>query len=302
MYHPTVESFFSGAGLMDIGLQQAGLNIIQSNDLDKRATKAMQMNPQYFAHKIVNADIKNELVKDHPDSDVQVYTWPCKKYSAIADLHGSRTGDELFLHSFRFTALKKPEVFLIENVPGMKKFKVVMEAFTEIPDYYITIICPVDASNWLPQKRERLLIFGTKKPFTIQHPVKANRIPTINDILEKDVQIRVNKTVVARINGQYRDLPIVVDPSNENAIAPTCVAHYKKDMGTRLVKDVNYPQQLRPFTIREYARLQGVPDDYQFENKNYSYELIGNGVAVPKAKWAGLQIIKYFNSKKSFQS
>jgi len=295
MYQPTADSFFSGAGLMDIGMMQAGVNVIQSQDLDKRATKAMRLNPHYFSHKVVNADITGQLVKDQPISDIMVFTWPCKKYSTIADIHGTRTGDELFLHSFRMTAIRRPEMFIIENVPGMRKFKVVMEAFTEIPDYYITVICPVNASNWLPQNRERLLIFGTRKPFTVLHPEKADKIPTISDLLEKNVDIRINPTVIARIKGQYRDYPIIVDPSNPNSIAPTCLAHYNKDMGTRLVKDNSYPLGLRPFTIREYARLQGVPDDYIFENKNYSYELIGNGVAVPKARWAGEQAVRYFN-------
>lgn len=280
---------------MDIGLQQAGIKLVQSNDLDKRATATMQNNKHYFSHKIVNADIQTELAKDHPDCDIMVFTWPCKKYSTIADIHGARTGDELFLHAFRLNMLKNPEAFLIENVPGMKKFSLVMEAFTEIPGYYITVICPVDASNWLPQRRERLLIFGTKKPFNVSHPEKAKAIPTINQILEKDVKIRLNKSVVARIKGRYRDAPIIVDPADEKAIAPTCVAHYNKDMGTRMVKDSGYKYGLRPFTIREYARLQGVPDDYIFDDRNYSYELIGNGVAVPKANWAGQQLMKYFN-------
>ena len=295
MYYPTAESFFSGAGLMDIGLQQAGIKLVQSNDLDKRATATMLNNKHYFSHKIVNADIQTELAKDHPNCDIMVFTWPCKKYSTIADIHGTRTGDELFLHAFRLNMLKSPEAFLIENVPGMKKFPLVMEAFTEIPGYYITVVCPVDASNWLPQRRNRLLIFGTKKPFKIDHPQKANKIPTIAEILEKNVDIRVNKTVIARIKGQYRDLPIIIDPEDPNAIAPTCVAHYNKDMGTRLVKDPTYKYNARPFTIKEYARLQGVPDDYVFENRNYSYELIGNGVAVPKARWAGETLLKYFN-------
>lgn len=297
MYKPTASSYFSGAGLMDIGLMQAGVKVISSVDLDKRATAAMKLNPHYFSHTVLNADIKELLVKDQADADAMVFTWPCKKYSAIADIHGTRTGDELFLHAFRMTAIKRPEMFIIENVPGMKKFKVVMEAFTELPDYYVTVICPVDACNWLPQSRKRLLIFGTRKPFTVSHPVKADKIPTVKELLESNVEIELNPSVIARINGEYRDLPIIVDPENANAIAPTCVAHYNKDMGTRLVKDKHYKYGVRPFTIREYARLQGVPDDYIFEERNYSYELIGNGVAVPKARWAGEQVVRYFNQQ-----
>jgi DNA (cytosine-5)-methyltransferase 1 len=101
--------------------------------------------------------------------------------------------------------------------------------------------------------------------------------------------------VISRINGKYRDKPIVVDPEDIGALAPTCVAHYSKDLGTRLVKDRKSKHGLRPFSIREYARLQGVPDDYYFTDERIAYSLIGNGVAVPKARWIGSELIKYFN-------
>jgi len=292
--NPTVKSYFSGAGLMDIGLMQAGLNVIQSVDLDKRAIEAMHMNPQYFSHRIVWDDVKEMTVLDQPKSDIHVFTYPCKKYSLIGEIHGVRTGDELFTHALRHIAIEQPEMYVVENVPGMKHFRVVMEAMTKLPGYYVNIFCPIDASIWLPQKRERLILIGTKKPFSISYPENVKNRPTIKSILEKDVDIDINDSVVARINGEYRDKPIIVDPEDENSMAPTCVAHYSKDMGTRLVKDKNYPYGLRPFTSREYARLQGVPDDYVFPDRNYAYELIGNGVAVPKARWIGKQAKKYF--------
>lgn len=213
----------------------------------------------------------------------------------MADLFGARTGDDLFLHFFRHIAIEQPEMYVVENVPGMKKFQVVMEAMTKLPGYYVNIFCPLDASNWLPQKRERLILIGTKKPFNISEPKKCLSILTIKDIIEKDAEIEVNDTVIARIKGQYRDKPIIVDPENINAIAPTCVAHYAKDMGTRLVKDKNYKYGLRPFTIREYARLMGVPEDYVFTEQRIAYRIIGNGVAVPMARWIGEQAMKYFN-------
>lgn len=294
-YTPTAKSYFSGAGLMDLGLMQAGVRVIQSVDLDKRAVKTMQMNAHYYGHRILWEDVKEMTVLDQPKSDIMVFTYPCKKYSMIGEIHGVRTGDELFTHALRHIALEQPEMYMVENVPGMKHFKVVMEAMTKLPGYYINIFCPLDAKLWVPQSRERLILIGTKKPFYISAPSQAVNRPTIKSILEKDVNIQLNESVIARINGQYRDKPIVVDPDNKDSIAPTCVAHYAKDMGTRLVKDSAYKHGVRPFTIREYARLQGVPDDYILPEKNYAYELIGNGVAVPKARWMGEQAIKYFN-------
>lgn len=295
MYTPIAKSYFSGCGLMDLGLIQAGIEISQSIDLDKNATDTMKNNSHYFNHKILRRDIEDMLVLEQNSSDIIVGTYPCNHYSPIADLHDAKTGDALFLHFFRHIAIEQPEMYIVENVPGMKKFKVVMEAMTKLPGYYVNVFCPLDALNWLPQNRERLILIGTKKPFHIAPPTKSNFIPTIKSILELDVKIKVNESVVSRINGLYRDKPIIVDPENLNSIAPTCVAHYAKDMGTRLVKDNSYPYGVRPFTVREYARLQGVPDDYHFANQNYSYRLIGNGVAVPMARWIGKQAKKYFN-------
>jgi DNA (cytosine-5)-methyltransferase 1 len=186
-------------------------------------------------------------------------------------------------------------MYIVENVPGMKKFKVVMEAMTKLPDYYVHVFCPVDAANWLPQRRKRLILIGTLSNFSISSPIEAKRKSSVKDILEKNPQVEMPDYVIKRINGTYRDKPIIVDPDRPNAIAPTCVAHYSKDLSTRLVKDPKTHFGLRPFSIREYARLQGFPDDFHFENKRSSYKLIGNAVPVDMGRWAGSIVMKYFN-------
>jgi DNA (cytosine-5)-methyltransferase 1 len=267
MYIPTAKGYFSGCGGMEIGIMQAGIKLIQSLDLDPLATNCMKSNSHYFSHSVLTADIKDKTVLDQPQTDLIVGTYPCTKYSAIADIHGTRTGDDLFLHFFRHIAIEKPEMYIVENVPGMKKFKVVMEAMTKLPDYYVNIFCPVDAANWLPQRRKRLILIGTRKQFSINAPSQISNRPRLKDILEKSPQVEMPDYIIKRINGGYRDKPIVVDPDTPNAIAPTCVAHYSKDLSTRLVKDPKAEYGLRPFSVREYARLQGFPDDFRFEIK-----------------------------------
>jgi len=295
MYTPTAKGYFSGAGGMELGMLQAGVKLIQSLDIDGDSIKCMQSNSQYFGHTIIKKSITDLLVLEQPQSDIMVFTWPCTKYSAIADIHGTRTGDDLFLHGFRHIAIERPEMYVIENVPGMRKFKVVMEAITKLPDYYVNIFCPVDANNWLPQNRKRLIVIGTRKPFSISAPSKMGKPVTLKDIIESDPEITIPDYVFSRINGNYRDKPIIVDPEQPGEVAPTCVAHYSKDLGTRLVKDRKSKHGLRPFTVREYARLQGFPDDFYFENKMSSYRLIGNAVAVDVGRWCGEAAIKYFN-------
>jgi len=295
MYKPTAKGYFSGCGGMEIGIMQAGVNMIQSLDLDPNATECMQMNNKYFSHSVVNADIKNKTVLEQPNSEIIIGTYPCTKYSAIADIHGTRTGDDLFLHFFRHIAIEQPEMYIVENVPGMKKFKVVMEAMTKLPDYYVNIFCPLDASLWLPQRRKRLILIGTRKPFDISLPKSVFGKPRLKEIIEKNPEVEMPEYVISRINGKYRDKPIIVDPDEISAIAPTCLAHYSKDLGTRLVKDKSSKYGVRPFSIREYARLQGFPEDFYFENKRSSYRLIGNAVAVPMGRWIGEQAMRYFN-------
>ncbi len=292
MYRPTAKGYFSGAGGMELGLQFAGIDIIQSVDLDKDATDCMEENRHYFNHAVLRRDVKDMTVLEQQPTDIIVGTYPCTKYSTIADIHGTRTGDDLFLHFFRHIAIEKPEMYIVENVPGMKKFKVVMEAMTKLPDYYVNVFCPVDASYWLPQRRKRLILVGTRKPYAISHPTPSAAPVRLKDIVQKDAEVNIPAYVMNRINGKYRDKPIIIDPDDPKSIAPTCVAHYAKDQGTRLVKD---GKRIRPFTVREYARLQGFPDDFKFKNELSSFKLIGNAVPVHMAEWVGTEAVKYFN-------
>lgn len=285
----TAKSYFSGAGGMDLGLIEVGIDIIQSYEIDKTCCETLKNN---FQHEILQKDITQITVLDQKDADVYVGTFPCTKYSTAADIHGTRTGDDLFLHFFRHVALARPEMYVVENVPGMKKFRVVMEALTKLPDYYVRIECPVDAQWWLPQKRKRLILIGTKKPFhNLEYP--ESKPIRLKDILEKDPEINIPQYVYKRLNGAYRDKPIISDPDADD-LAPTCVAHYAKDVSTRLVKDGS---TIRPYTPREYARLQGFPDWFEFSGTDRQiYKQVGNAVPVPMAKWVGEQIKRYFTA------
>ena len=301
MYRPTVNTYFSSIGGLDLGLVQAGLNLQTSLEIDKSAVNIMKMNQNLFGdHKILHQDITQVTVLDQDCADVMAATYPCQKYSTIGDIHGVRTGEDLYLHAFRHFVLGQPEAFLLENVPGMLKFKVVMEAMTKMPGYYIHVFCPVDTRSWLPQRRNRVIIFGTKKNFTPRPPIGTKSVP-LSDLIEKDPLVDIPRSVLSRINGKYRDKPIIVDPNVRDSFAPTCVAHYAKDQGTRLVVDKHSIHGVRPFTVREYARLQGFPDCFMFpKNKDGSdikknFMHIGNAVPVHMAKWAGLELMRYFN-------
>lgn len=280
----TAKSYFSGAGGMDLGMIDAGIEILESFEIDKVACETLKKN---FKHKINESDITKITVLDQQDADVYIGTFPCTKYSTIADIHGTRTGDDLFLHFFRHVALAQPEVYIVENVPGMKKFQVVMECLTRLPNYYVRVECPVNANMWLPQERKRLIVIGTKKPIhSLSYPDEV-RI-SMKDIIDVGIEVYTPNYVHKRLNGSYRDLPIITDL---DGIAPTCVAHYAKDRSTRLIND---GKSIRPYSVREYARLQGFPDWFAFAGTdNDAYRQIGNAVAVPMGRWVG-QVIKHY--------
>lgn len=284
----TVKSYFSGAGGMDLGLEQAGLSVIEHYEIDKHCCDTLRMN---FSDNVNQADITQLTVLDQPGADVYVGTFPCTRYSTAADISGTRTGDDLFLHFFRHVALAQPEMYIVENVPGMKKFRVVMEALTRLPEYYVRVECPVNANMWLPQNRKRLILIGSKRPFTnLSYPDMGTPVK-LKDIIEKDANIDIPAYALARLNGAYRDKPIISDPLMDD-IAPTCVAHYAKDVSTRMVRDGS---RTRPYTVREYARLQGFPDWFIFAGKDRdAYRQIGNAVAVPMGRWIGEQVVRYF--------
>ena len=288
-----VNSYFSGAGLFDIGLLNAGININKSFEIDQACCRVQRKN---FAHETIESDLKDKIVGTDNECDVMLFTYPCTKYSNIADIHGTRTGDELFLHAFRHMAIGSPEVFVVENVMGMRAFPVVMEAMTKLPTYYITTFCPINSNIWLPQNRQRLIIIGTKKPFNFREPAQG-RTSKLSEILEENPRVTLPKAIKARMTGKYRDLPIISDPSKGD-IAPTCVAHYAKDKSTRLVVDQRYPMGVRPYSVREFARLQGVPDWFDFDcSDTDAYKMIGNGVSVPLGEWVGNEIRRYFGRK-----
>lgn len=285
----TVNSYFSGAGLMDVGLMQAGVNIGQAFEIDPDACETYRANLGDHMH---HCDITQQLVLEQDSCDGMVFTYPCTKYSTIADIHGTRTGDELFLHALRHMALARPEFYVVENVPGMRAFPVVMEAMSKMPDYYVQVFCPVDTLNWLPQRRRRLIIIGTRRRFFISPPTQTRRV-RLSEILEDEPRVTLPKAIKTRMTGGYRDQPIISDPERDD-VAPTCVAHYAKDKSTRLVKDKRFPMGVRPYSVREYARLQGLPDDFIFPvSDTAAYRQIGNGVSVPLGRWVGQELTRY---------
>jgi DNA (cytosine-5)-methyltransferase 1 len=286
-----LNSYFASCGLLEIGLRRAGVTPQQSFEMEQVECATHRLN---FEHEVVEGDLTKRLARDEMGCDVAAFTYPCDRFSGIAAIHKRLTGDELYLHAFRRLAINRYEVYLAENVPGMKKFPVVMEAMTSLPGYHVTVFDPVKTELWLPQRRDRLIIIASRRPFAWRPPTRARRRVRLSDILDRDPEVSIPNYVLSRISGAYRDLPIISDPARGD-IAPTCVAHYSKDRSTRLVADRRFPHGVRPYTVREYARLQGVPDSFRFAGSDSdAYRMIGNGVSEPVGYWLGKELRRYF--------
>jgi DNA (cytosine-5)-methyltransferase 1 len=78
-------TYFSGAGLMDIGLQAGGLTLQQSFEIEALCCNTLRRN---FSHEVVQCDITKKLVSSEKECHVMVATYPCTKYSPIGDIHG----------------------------------------------------------------------------------------------------------------------------------------------------------------------------------------------------------------------
>ena len=58
-----------------------------------------------------------------------------------------------------------------------------------------------------------------------------------------------------------------------------------------------HPQETRPFTVREYARIQTFPDEWIFSGSLSSqYKQIGNAVPVNLAYAVGQQLVRSLNN------
>lgn len=72
------------------------------------------------------------------------------------------------------------------------------------------------------------------------------------------------------------------------APAPTVTAHMGKDLS-----DFIHPRLPRTLTVREAARLQGFPDEYEFLGSQASqFTQVGNAVPVPLARSLGSQLAR----------
>lgn len=306
-----------------MGFEQAGYNIQLANEVDpnQAATHRMNFPHTHLVNESIHMVSTNDLVERFGLPDVVIGGFPCVTYSKIAALHGTRHSDimpktnynkyaskggELFLHYRRVVADTQPKAFVVENVTDLAGCRIIMETLQNTPcpnrggrlgRYYTFVYGTVDTQDFgIAQRRKRMFVIGLNKeanrPILRTRPLQHTH--TVGSLLEENPDVppfngaEIPGYMQNRIDGVYRDKPSVKEVSPD-VVGNTCVAHYATDQSTTMV--LREDGTLTPYSIREYANLQGFPSSFELLNEKHSYRGIGNAVSVPVARAVGEAIM-----------
>lgn len=329
----TVLELFAGAGGLAVGMEKAGLKCVALNEIDKWACNTLRKNRPNW--NVLEGDIKSFSFKEFENKvDVVTGGFPCQAFSyagkklGLADARGT-----LFYEFARAVKEVKPPICIGENVRGLlshengKTLQGMISILDEI-GYNVVPVQVLKAINFnVPQKRERLILVGIRKDINLkyEYPSPNKVIYNLKDALKKselfdcDVpksegskypQSKIDVLNLVPQKGYWRDLPLDIQKEfmggsfhlgggktgiarrigwDEPCLTLTCSPAQKQT-------ERCHPEETRPFTVREYARIQTFPDDWKFEGSvAQQYKQIGNAVPVNLGKEVGYSIVKFLN-------
>jgi len=328
-----VLELFAGAGGLAVGMEKAGLKCVALNEIDKFACQTLRDNRPNW--KVLEGDIKDfDFTEYHGKVDVVTGGFPCQAFSyagkklGLADARGT-----LFYEFARVVKEVSPPICIGENVRGLlnhdggKTLEGMISILDEI-GYKVVPVQVLKAINFnVPQKRERLILVGVRKDIALDYhyPAPYSKVYNLKDALKKgelydsDVPLSGGAKYPKRKaeildlvppKGYWRDLPLDLQKEymggsfflgggktgiarrigwDEPSLTLTCSPAQKQT-------ERCHPDETRPFTVREYARVQTFPDDWEFAGSlAQQYKQIGNAVPVNLGKEVGYSIIKFLN-------
>ena len=326
---------FAGAGGLAIGLERCGFNSVLLNEIDKSACDTLRINrPDWNVAQGSIADL--DFKKFQNKVDVVTGGFPCQAFSYAGKKLGMEdTRGTLFFEYARCLKEVRPKVFLAENVRGLlrhdngRTLETIVSIFEEMGYKVFEPRVMKAIHHRVPQKRERLIIVGIRKDLAkdveFEWPKPTGRVFTVRDALKagelfkKDVpesggqKYPDHKKEVLDLvppGGYWRDLPIDIQKSY--MMKSFYLGGGKTGMARRMSWDEPsltlttspaqkqtercHPDETRPFTIREYARIQTFPDDWKFAgSQSAAYKQIGNAVPVNLAERLGESLVKILN-------
>ncbi len=324
---------FAGAGGLALGMEKSGLECVALNEIDKYACQTLRENRPYW--NVLEGDVRNFDFSEYRDKvDVVTGGFPCQAFSyagkrlGFADARGT-----LFYEFARVVKEVNPPICIGENVRGLLRHDKgkTLSGMISILDEIGYNVIPVQVLKAIyynvPQKRERLILVGIRKDIDIEYnyPLPNRRIYNLKDALKKgdlyDCNVPKSKgskypeskrKVLEMVppKGYWRDLP--VDVQKEFMGKSFYLGGGKTGMARRIGWDEPcltltcspaqkqtercHPDETRPFTVREYARIQTFPDNWKFSGATtQQYKQIGNAVPVNLGKEVGYSVIQFLN-------
>lgn len=327
----TVLELFAGAGGMALGLEKSGLKSVLLNEIDSHACKTLKRNrPEWNV--IEGDVSKVDFTPYRDTVDVLAGGFPCQAFSYAGKKLGFEdTRGTLFFEFARAVKETNPKILLAENVRGLLNHdegRTLETIKNIIADLGYTLFEPrvLKAIFYkVPQKRERLIIIAIRNDLAdgidYEWPSSYNKVLTLKDALKKgelydcDVPESEGQKYPKRKSeilsmvppgGYWRDLP--EDIQKEYMLKSFYLGGGKTGMARRLSWDEPsltltcapaqkqtercHPEETRPLTVREYARIQTFPDDWVFEGPiSAKYKQIGNAVPVNLSFAVGKSVV-----------
>lgn len=322
----TFIDLFAGIGGFRMAMQNLGGKCVFSSEWDAQAQKTYLLN----YGEVPFGDITKESTKAYiPDNfDVLCGGFPCQAFSLAGKRRGfDETRGTLFFDIAEIIRRKRPKAFFLENVKGLlihdkgKTIRTILKVLREDLDYYVPDPEIVNAMNFgVPQHRERVYIVGFRKDLGVReftYPEPTDTLKTFADIKEEHtvsakyyLSTQYIKTLEAHkerhaAKGNGFGYEIIPDDGIANAIVVGGMGRERnlvidnrlKDFTpvTNIKGEVNR-NGLRRMTPREWARLQGFPDNFIIKVSDTSaYKQFGNSVAVPAIQATAQEILKRIN-------
>lgn len=299
-----VASLFCGCGGTDVGLlgdfdflgkhyARNNMQIVYANDIDSNACKIFEEN---FGLKPDNRDIRKVQSSELPDIDILTGGFPCQSFSIIAQ-NPKRLGvkddrGKLFFEMCRILHDKQPKCFIAENVKGIltanqkQAFPLIIKEF-ENSGYDVKYQVLNAANYGVPQKRERVIIVGFRKDFSIDFQFPKLKIENPNDFepLKKVLENNVDEKYFfsqRAVNGMMKRREKMNKGRAQDINKPcnTVGAHLAK-VSLNSTDPVLFENgKYRRFTPREVARIQSFPENFKLVGSEIvQYRALGNAIA-----------------------
>ncbi len=314
---------FAGIGGFRLAMQNLGGKCVFTSEWDKEAQKTYKVN---FGE-VPFGDITKENIKKYipDDFDVLCAGFPCQAFSIAGKRGGFEdTRGTLFFDVAEIIKQKKPKAIFLENVKGLRNhnggrtLETILNVLRDDLNYYVPEPQIINAKDFgVAQQRERIYIVGFKKDLCIdkfEYPKPINRVVKFRDIKEKEVpgtkyflstqyiQTLINHKERHENKGNGFGFAIIPDDGIANSIVVGGMGRERNLVidnritdftPTTHIKGVVNREGIRKMTPREWARLQGFPDNYIIPVADASaYKQFGNSVAVPAIQATAKKILE----------